>query len=405
MIPTMKDPSNRWGNVFAPAVWDWNKDGKDDLLVGEGSYSANSIHLLLNQGSGGKPVFNEDKHSALAYGMGLEQLTPCVVDYNGDGFPDLLVAERSGKFAVYLNNGKPWKAGETLAFDSFIPVGGTPPAAAPASKDPMEAAKASGLLALGGMTTVAAGDFNGDGLFDLVFGKSNGKIAISLNTGTKTEPKFAAPVEIKGDAGSPPFNFPSGWQVDYGLGRGIFYGFFSLVTNAEDPEAKPPDGEACLKASYFSSPNKIMPVPTQYKPSDKGWKLFNGDHLESTGAPSNIFALSQGNRTGLKIGKTYVFSMMVKGTKISEAIAYFSFEGYNKLSESKIERTGDRDAATIKKNEVKEKKVVPIPFSVGSQWTEIKKEFTPKFDNKDLSDLALTSGWGLTIGFTLAPGS
>ena len=51
-IPTMKDPKKRWGNVFAPCTWDWNRDGREDLLLGEGSYSANNIHLLINQGSG-----------------------------------------------------------------------------------------------------------------------------------------------------------------------------------------------------------------------------------------------------------------------------------------------------------------------------------------------------------------
>jgi hypothetical protein len=71
VIPTMKDPNKRWGNVFAPCAWDWNKDGKDDLLLGEGSYSANNIHLLINQGSGTRPVFDENNRFALAYGDGL----------------------------------------------------------------------------------------------------------------------------------------------------------------------------------------------------------------------------------------------------------------------------------------------------------------------------------------------
>jgi len=409
IIPTMKDSLKKWGNLFAPAVWDWNRDGKDDLLVGEGSYSANSIHLLLNQGSGTKPAFDENNSSVLAYGMGLEQLTPCIVDYNGDGVPDLLVTERTGKVAVYLNKGKQWKPGETLAFDSFIPVGGAAPAAAPAAKDPMEAAKATGLLSLGGIATIAAGDFNGDGLFDLVFGKSNGKIAICLNTGTKTEPKFGAPVEIKGDAGTPPFLSPSGWECDYGLNRGNFYGFISVVKAEADPEAKPPEGAACLKAGYDPSPNKIMPVPTQYSPAfDKNWKLVavdkvNGDRLNLKDAPANLFSITQSGRSPLKTGKTYVLTMKVKGSKVNSADVGITYTGYKKLSEEKIER-GDRNSANVKKNEARQEKRELIPFSAGPAWAEVRKEFTVKFENKDLADLPQVTDWATTIAFLLSPG-
>ena len=408
IIPTMKDSLKKWGNLFAPAVWDWNRDGKDDVLVGEGSYSANSIHLLLNQGSGGKPVFDETNSSVLAYGMGLEQLTPSIVDYNGDGFQDLLVTERTGKVAVYLNKGKQWKAGETLAFDSFIPVGGAAPAAATTAKDPMEAAKGTGLLSLGGIATIATGDFNGDGLFDLVFGKSNGKIAICLNTGTKTEPKFGAPVEIKADAGTPPFISPSGWDCDIGLNRGNFYGFISVVKAEDDPESKPPEGKACVKAGYVPSQNKIMPAPTQYSPAfGKDWKHYawwaNGQMVRRE-APANFFNMIQPGRSPLKTGTTYVFSMKIKGNKVGDGTVDISYEGYKKLSESKIER-GDRGSAKVSLNEVRQIKIESIPFNPGPQWTEVKREFTPKFENKDLSDLTQVTNWTTMIGFTLSPGS
>jgi hypothetical protein len=396
LIPTMKNSLQKWGNVFAPAVWDWNRDGKDDLLVGEGSYSANSIHLLINQGSGSKPAFDENNHTVLAYGMGLEQLTPCIVDYNGDGFPDLLVTERTGKVAVYLNTGKQWKSGETLAFDSFIPVGGVAPAEASASKDPMEAAKAPGLLSLGGIITISSGDFNGDGLFDLVFGKSNGKIAISLNSGTKTEPKFGTPVEVKGDEGTPPFNSPSGWECDYGLGRGNFYGFISVVKATEDPEAKPVEGLACLKAGYVASPNKIMPAPT---PAFATSKMGGAE-----GPPASYFQMVQSGRNPLKTRQTYVFSMKVKGVKTTASSVKIEYGGSKQLSESRIER-GERGSATVTRNEANQQKSEIIPFNAGPQWSEVKKEFTVKFDNKDLADLTQVGGWSTTIAFLLNPGA
>lgn len=408
LIPTMKDSLKKWGNVFAPATWDWNRDGKDDLLVGEGSYSANSIHLLLNQGSGAKPVFDETNTSVLAYGMGLEQLSPCIVDYNGDGKPDVLVTERTGKVAVYLNTAASWKPGETIPFSSFITVGGAKPSTTAA--DPLTAATAQGLLSVGGIATIATGDFNGDGLFDLVFGKSNGKVALALNTGTKTEPKFAAPVEIKGDANTPPYNSPSGWECDFGITRGNFYGFFSVVKDTDDANAVPPEGKACLLAGYSPSPNKVMPVPAQYSPPFPTWKPASGKVMSVVdGAPANYFSMVQTGRSPLVPKKTYIFSMKVKGSKVLNAAANIAFTGTKKLSEDKIER-GDRGSATVRKNEAREEQNELITFSPGPQWTEVRKEFTLRFADKDLANATFdgkdaTMVWSTTIGFTLSPGS
>ncbi len=409
IIPTMKDSLKKWGNVFAPATWDWNRDGKDDLLLGEGSYSANSIHLLLNQGSGAKPVFEENNRSVLAYGMGLEQLTPCVVDYNGDGNMDLLVAERTGKVAIYLNSGKNWKPGEDLAFDSFVPVGGAKPTTAAGAKDPMDAAKLPGLLTVGGIATIASGDFNGDGLFDLVFGKSNGRIAISLNSGTKTAPKFGAPAEVKGDSGTPPFTIPSGWEVDNGLDRGNFYGYASVVKAADDPEAQPPDGQACLKAGYYPSPNKIMAVPNQYTTGFSNWKAGTGKDLTAIkGAPASYFEIKQSGTRPLKNNQSYSFSMKVKGGRVTDAAVGIRLEATKELSDAKLER-GERGAVTKKENKLEEKKTEIFRFNPGPQWSEVKGDFTVKFSDRNLSKATFDGkdarlNWSTSIVFKLSPG-
>jgi hypothetical protein len=403
VIPTMKDANAKWGNLFAPAAWDWNRDGKDDLLVGEGSYSANSIHLLINEGSGAKPVFSENNRSVLAYGMGLEQLSPAVVDYNGDGSQDLLVTERSGKVAVYLNTGKPWKAGETLPFDSFITIGGAAPSVA--AKDPMDAAKATNLLSLGGIATIATGDLNGDGLFDLVFGKSNGRVAVALNAGTKTAPKFAAPVDLKGQAGTPALNVPSGWDVDFGLERGNFYGFISVVKAADDPQAQPVDGNAVLRAGYQKSPNTFLPVPNQYQTGSPTFRPGGNPMFDSNDLPANFFKLAQAGRSNLKTKTTYVFSMRVRGEKVGNGEVRIQYAGEKKLSEAKIVERGDRGAVTMQNNVAREENRLLIPFNAGPQWSEVKKEFSIKFDVKELSDLTQTTAWSTQIMFSLSQGA
>jgi len=432
VIPTMKDSHDKWGNVFAPVVWDWNNDGRSDILVGEGSYSANSIHLLINKGSNDRPVFDENNRSVLAYGMGLEQLSPCVVDFNGDGFPDLLVAERSGKVAVYLNSGKPWKPGETLAFDSFIKTGVAFTPSAPDSKpDPMTDAKAPGLLSLGGACTIAAADLNGDGLFDLVFGKSNGRIAIAYNTGTKTQPKFSAPVEVTSDAKASMFTPPAEWLCDSGLMRGNFFGQIASVNASDDPDAKPGAGPYCLKAGYMPCQNKIMvPPPAKYyTPSFGGWDPAPNTHTSTTVGPSGFwhgigenepimfcspanfyrlkFPVDQLKNTyPIKIKKPYIFSMRVKGAGVSDACVNISCYVRKELSETKLIR-GERGSVGFQLNWREGWKNETIKFAPGAQWTEVKKEFTVNFGNKDLEDQTQVEPrwWSINIVFSLVPGT
>lgn len=388
-IQTTKDAAKKWGNVFAPFAWDWNNDGRCDLILGEGSYSANNIHLLINQGSGSKPLFDELNRHVIAFGDGLEQLTPTVVDYNDDNKPDLLVSERSGKIAVYLNSGETAKLGEAppeLPFASFIggAGGGTP-------------------LSFGGISTVSTGDLNGDGLFDLVIGKSNGHVAMGFNIGTKTEPRFAAPVELKGEAVAPPFAIPSAWEVDYGLGRGNFYGFFGTVGGEEDKDAQPPEGKFVLKAGYYASPNKILATPSVYPASLGDWKPGPGQSpISIAGAPARYFHLRQRGSIRFKLNGNYVVSFKVKG-KFSDGMAAVSWGASKELSAARVVDLGDRGAAEVRRNIAAEGKFEDIKFSGGVSWVEVRKSFKAELRHKELQDVKEISG-SLELSFILPDG-
>ena len=398
----------RWGNVFAPYGVDWDKDNKMDLLIGEGSYSANSIHIFPGKGIG-RPSVEPDDRSVLAYGMGLEQLSPTVVDYNGDGNNDLLVAERGGRTAVYLGKGGPFKPGEPIPFHSFITIDGAPPTLPPnttaplpgASLDPMDAIKATNLLSAGGGCTIATADFNGDGLFDLVFGKRSGRVGLAINGGTATEPKFKAPVDIKVEDQEKPMLLPSGWDVDYGYGRGNYGGYFTVVKN--DPAAPPgsssqksPEGDAYLEAGYLKLDYKGLPPPTIPKKDD--------DDLGAIRTP-NIFTFSQSVSKPLKVGRTYVLSFKVKGAQVNSGRANLVYGVSKKLGTGEIISKGDRGDVKRDLSTVRENKVEGLNFSGGSNWVEVKKEFTVKFDNKELADVSETTGAGLRFIVQLTPGS
>ena len=101
-------------SVFSVAVADINGDGEPDLLVANwcGPYCAGSVGVLLGNGDG-------SFQAAVNYGSGGSQpVSVAVADVNGDGKPDLLVANlcvsksncANGTVGVLINTGtKPTK--------------------------------------------------------------------------------------------------------------------------------------------------------------------------------------------------------------------------------------------------------------------------------------------------------
>lgn len=415
------------GNLLSPFVFDWNRDGKDDLIIGEGSYSANTIRLLPNEGASNSPRFDPAKAQILAYGMGLEQLAPVVEDFNGDGKPDLLVAESGGKVAVYLHPAEPWKPGSQLAFSGFVKQGGGLLEAA--DRNPLDLRNESGLLSLDGIFSMAAGDLNGDGLFDLVFGKKNGRIAAALNKGSKTEPKFEAPVELQGTRGTPKLNIPPDWDFELGREKGNFLALIGTADSANDPGAAPAEGGACLRIGYSPSPNTILPAPDEkamppgekaFKPSEidifwqdamQNFKLHGVDGIVST-APANFFAVRQWGDSGkspLVPGKTYTFSLKAKGSDVGFASAYIGavarIEG-----EDLSQQAGARGGVQRRRGTTGRDRTVfkEIKFSPGQNWTGVSADLPVRFGDKRIMDAkdnpALKIDWAVYIVAELKPG-
>ena len=138
-------------NPQSVAVGDFNGDGKLDLAVANGgdfsSGAGGNVTVLLGNGDG---TFQ----TALAFAAGDIPQSVAVGDFNGDGKPDLAVANlRSGDVSVLLGNGD----GTFQAAQNF-------PAA--------------------GASSIAVGDFNGDGKVDLAV--ASGSVSVLLGNGDGT---------------------------------------------------------------------------------------------------------------------------------------------------------------------------------------------------------------------------
>jgi len=118
------------GNYAAPFYGNFRTDTKPDLLLGEGQYSANAIRIYVNSGSASRPKFGDNQNKDwfyLSFGDGREQLTPVLYDWNGDGKQDLLYGDYDGHINLCLNTrGKDTKLDvvEPLEFTKLITSGG-----------------------------------------------------------------------------------------------------------------------------------------------------------------------------------------------------------------------------------------------------------------------------------------
>jgi len=93
--PVIYDPQGSGARNVSVAIADVNGDGKPDLLVANVN---GSVAVLLGNGDG---TFQ----SAVTYGSGGAADSVVVADVNGDGKPDVLVGNSGGSLGVLLGNG------------------------------------------------------------------------------------------------------------------------------------------------------------------------------------------------------------------------------------------------------------------------------------------------------------
>lgn len=185
-----------WGNTPVDAghqVLDWNQDGLTDLVNGY------TVHLNSGIGS---PYFWTKSESVLPAGKRIEHRVdlgdghfyPVLHDLDQDGKVDVLFGDYHGHVWFHRNESSDQdkkfdKEGKKLETSDgeAIKVG------------PVNADIENDFQALqGARTTLTAGDFDNDGLDDLMVGDTYGKVRYFKNLGPKETPRFA-PAELIAD--------------------------------------------------------------------------------------------------------------------------------------------------------------------------------------------------------------
>jgi uncharacterized protein (TIGR03437 family) len=162
-----------FSSLSSIAVADFNGDGFPDVIVGGLNTNANSAaSVLLGNGSGGFPTVN----SVTATLNGIVYVA--TADFNNDGKADLALADSNDDVDVLIGHGD-----GTFQAQAATPVN----------------------LDSSPLLSIAVGDLNGDGRPDIVVGAVGGSVSVFFNNGAGTFPNL-------GNAGTTTLTVVSGFE-------------------------------------------------------------------------------------------------------------------------------------------------------------------------------------------------
>lgn len=196
--------------MIVPIAFDWDKDGDQDLVVGDedgrvafvehtGQFNQLDLPIFL------APVYFQQQADTLKCGA---LATPVGTDWDGDGDIDILSGNTAGYIEFFENLSGPkvaspkWNAPQRLSVsnDTFRVMAGPNGSI----QGPAEAKW--------GYTTFSVSDWNQDGLPDVVLNSILGEVVWLKNIGTRTAPKLDRPQAIEVEWLAPQPELAWGWK-------------------------------------------------------------------------------------------------------------------------------------------------------------------------------------------------
>jgi hypothetical protein len=200
--------------MITPVAFDWNKDGKLDLVVGDedgrvayientGKFTDDHTPLFL------PPKYFKQQADEIKFGA---LATPVGFDWDGDGDIDIISGNTAGYVAFFENLSGKGVASPKFAAPQLLQADG---------KTLRIMAGRNGSIqgpaeAKWGYTTQTVADWDGDGLPDLLVNSILGKVVWYRNVGTRPAPKLAAaaPIEVEWEGAQPALAW--GWVKPQG---------------------------------------------------------------------------------------------------------------------------------------------------------------------------------------------
>ena len=164
-----------------PRVFDWNRDGLADLVIGR---SDGTLAWAENTGTQQTPFFSPLQPLQVD-GVDLDlgdRATFDIADWNGDGRFDLIAGNLSGEVYVLLNEADSGPA-QFDVMNALVDLDG------------------ERLRVPSGRASVEVLDFNEDGTNDLLLGNTEGQLLYFENIGTNQMPLFGDPLALRTPSG------------------------------------------------------------------------------------------------------------------------------------------------------------------------------------------------------------
>ena len=160
-----------------PSYADFDGDGDLDLICGE---FLDKFTWFENKGTRAAPEFATGrflKNDSGVIQMDLQFITPTAVDWNSDGFTDLVVGQEDGRVALLKNTGR--------QRDGM-----------PLFEQPLYFKQEADIVKFGALATPFSVDWDEDGDEDLIVGNTAGYIGFIENLGGDP-PRWSAPVYLE----------------------------------------------------------------------------------------------------------------------------------------------------------------------------------------------------------------
>lgn len=199
--------------MVTATVVDWDDDGHPDLVTCE-----EDARICLYRNTGrtalGLPVFDEphrfqQERAEVSFGI---LATPSVIDWDGDGDQDIITGNSAGYVAFIENLSGSGVANPQWAEPKLLSADGAPIRIIAGPNGSIQGPCEEKW----GYTCLSTGDWDGDGLPDIMLNSIRGEILWCRNVGTRTNPELAPPEPVAAEWEGPQPELAWGWMKPNG---------------------------------------------------------------------------------------------------------------------------------------------------------------------------------------------